>query len=118
MKITGVLLLFIVLIFSCKTTDQGYENHFEKKWDGGTITYIQNASKTLVLAQRQSPQNSTTVDYSVYELATNNELFKSGFIGSSVEWYSDNEIIIKGTSRVQNGKDRIINVLTGKSQTN
>lgn len=117
-----LLILCLTCFASCKIFQDKqsfYQKHFEDKWEGNpSITYKMNGAGDLVLAVKSTvDMPKPTFDYSVYSLESEEEIFKSGFIGSSIDWLNDWEIIIKGTSRIENEGNIIINVLNGNSRT-
>jgi len=119
MKRITYIILMGATAMSCAIQNKNvtnYKDAFESNWSDGDITYLPNESNTYILATRKSNDSRPSINYTVYEIATNKELYKSAFIGSSIEWLNDEEVVIKGTSRLENAPNVIINVLSGKSR--
>jgi len=74
-----------------------------------------NQAKDHLLLRKANAKDSTFQEYAIYSL-NEGEIYKSGFIGSSVEWLNNEEIIIKGTSRLSE-ESRIYNFVTKKTRT-
>lgn len=120
--------LFILLsITSCRIlekknlekNDTVYIEAFKNKWESNktsNYSFVKNESKTLILCIRRLDKSSS-IDYSVYEIKTNKEIYSSGFIGSSIQWHNDEEIEIHGTSRLNTNNIIIINIITKRTRT-
>ena len=74
-----------------------------------------NQAKDHLLCRKANSDDPTFQEYAIFNL-DEGKIYESGFIGSSVEWLNDEEIIIKGTSRLSE-ESLIYNFVTKKTRT-
>lgn len=109
----SIIWVVLIVLYSCKV-ESSYSSVYSDFINQNQIDFIDftpNESGELVLCYYYSKEKRI-LNYSVYNLTTEKEIYTNSAIAEKVDWYSNEEILIEGASRTEQDDKVIINVLT------
>lgn len=110
-----------ILGYSCKVNKVSEQPFYKLIFEESSeefkdFEYSENEASTRVLCAKKSKSDSRLFTYQVFDLQQEVMIYENSFIGSGISWKNNAEVAISGTSRIEPGQLRIINVITKESR--